>query len=124
MLEQAIYSHLVATMGNNKVYPTVFPDNVAMPAILYQRITGTPSVTHSGDGAVEGAQFQISCFAKTFANAVSLAEAVKAAFSAYSGPMGDLPDVRTLVVNEIALYEAEARLHHIVVDVDILAKLS
>ena len=121
-IEEGLQAYLSGEL-DAPLYPVVFPDNVVFPACRYQRITGSPIVTHDGNSGEESARFQVSCFAKTYAEAKGLAGEVKAALSGYSGPMGELSDVTAFVINETDLYEPEMKLHHVAVDVQITANI-
>ena len=122
-IEEGLYAYLSEELSR-PVYPSVFPDDVELPACRYQRITGAPIVDHQGDTGMERGRFQVSAFARTYSDAKLLAEEVKAALSGYSGQMGELLDVTAFVINETDLYESEAKVHHVAIDVDILADIS
>jgi hypothetical protein len=121
-IEQAMRDYLTEAVLI-RTHCMVFPDDVTFPAIRMQRIGGAPMVDLSGDSGEERARIQVSCYAKTYSEAKSLAVDVKDALSAVSGAMGEIPNCRTFITNETDLYEAESRLHHVALDVDVLATI-
>jgi hypothetical protein len=106
------------------VYPVKFPEDVVLPAGRLQRISGAPIISHSGDSGEERGRFQVSCFAATYLEAKGMAEEVKDALSAYKGVMGGLSRATSFILNETDLYEAEYGLHHIALDVDVIANVT
>jgi hypothetical protein len=120
-IEQELIQYLIHELYNIAwVYPNVFPDDVTFPAVKVQRISGRPIVTHTHSQG-ERARFQVSSFAHTYEGAKSLSNALKSALSGTTGALGDDFDARCLVVNETDLYEPDTRLHHVALDVDIIA---
>jgi hypothetical protein len=117
---QALRAYLAAETIDN-VFCVVFPDDVELPAVRLQQIGGAPIVHLDGDSGEARARIQVSCFASTYQEAKNTAEMAKAALSAYRGAFGDLSDAQTLITNETDLYEPSTRLHHIALDVDVIA---
>ena len=89
-IEQAIYSILknnkpVAAIISTRIFPNLIPQGQNLPAVVYQRISG------SGDRDTNGAlnlywpTFQFTCSADTFATMVILANAVKTALEGFTG---------------------------------------
>lgn len=120
-IEQALIEHLIDEIDGvgGRVYPAVFPEDVVFPALRIQRISGAPAVHHCGDSGEERARVQVSCYAKTYSEAKAVAQAVRASLSAVNGAMGSLAQATTFIKNETDLYEAETRLHHVALDVDV-----
>jgi hypothetical protein len=104
-------------------YYVKFPDNVSFPSWRLQRIRGSPTVSHDGDTGMETALLQVSCFAKTYKEVKELAESIKAVCSGYSGLMGSIP-ARIFIKNETDLYEPDAKLFHVALDMEIVADIS
>jgi len=119
VFEEAFFTYLSGSV-DRPGYPVVFPDKVTFPAWRYQRITGAPGVTHDGDSGVESVRIQVSCYGLTYAEVKAMAAQVKTALSGYSGAMGAY-DTACRILNETDLYEAEGKLHHTAIDVEILA---
>jgi hypothetical protein len=83
MIETALYSVLVAaaTAAAGRVYPMERPENSALPAIVYQRVSTTPDVTLAGDSGLDAVRLQVACWASTYAAAKSLAAAARTAIT-------------------------------------------
>lgn len=93
-IETALYAELVgdtdvAALVSTRVYPLQVPQDVAMPAIAYQQISGRPEYAQEGDSGLNRARFQLTCQAETYEGAKELAAAVKAALSGASGTWDD-----------------------------------
>lgn len=91
-IEAALYAELaadssVSALVSSRIYPVLIPQDVDMPAIAYQRISGPRDYSHQGAGLVS-ARFQITCQATSYSGAKSLAAAVRDALSGFSGTMG------------------------------------
>ena len=89
-IEEAIYAHLtgnsgVAALVSTRIYPLTIPQDIALPAIAYQRISGPRIAAHDGPTGVARARIQITCQAPTYAAAKGLAMAVRQALDTFSG---------------------------------------
>lgn len=68
-----------ALAGAGTIYPLSIPNSGASyPCIVYQFISEVPMRSHSG-ASLRKHRLQVTCWAQTYAAAVTLAEAVKAA---------------------------------------------
>lgn len=127
-IEEALYAHLVADAGvaaliSTRVYPLSIAQDVALPAIAYQRISGPRQRYHSGPSAMAEARIQITCQAAKYTQAKALAKAVRLAMDGYSGTMGGVSGVLVEfcgVVNELDGYEFETEGETVRVDVMVL----
>ena len=85
--EEAVVSRLttasaVVALVGTRVYPLRFPRTRQpgdLPAVVYQRISNRDPVTQDGRSGLERPRVQIDAYAATYSQAVSVAEAVKAA---------------------------------------------
>ena len=98
-LEDAIYSQLVgdATIGaavGTRVFPDVIPEDAALPAIAYQRISTPRLYSMSGPSGLAWPRFQFTMKATLYATAQALANALRASLSDYKGVMGGGAGVR------------------------------
>jgi hypothetical protein len=89
-IETAIYSILtgnadVAALVFTQVYPNILPQNTALPAIVYQQVSGVRDYTSDGADGLVNSRYQLNCFANTYAKAKELFEAVRKAVSGYVG---------------------------------------
>jgi hypothetical protein len=119
-IEQAMRDY-IRTEVIDRFYMSIYPPDVVFPAGRMQRLSGDPIVTHDGDSGDEDGRFQVSCHAKTYFEAKELQTAIKEILSAYSGALGEIPNARVLVKLGPDLYEAESKLHHHVLDVNVIS---
>lgn len=83
-IETAVYSALtgnatVAGLVGSRVYPLVAPQDVALPLLVYQRISQSPVVSHSGHSNLARTRIQVMCVAVNYNGARALAAAVQGA---------------------------------------------
>jgi hypothetical protein len=123
-IEQAIYSYLSGEAGitdivGTRIYPIFLPQDTDYPALTYIRISGPEH--HDID--VSYPRFQISCWAKSYAEAKGLADEVKAAFQRFKGVMGGAQGVEVIqgvFMNDLDLYDNETQVYHIPVDIKLI----
>jgi hypothetical protein len=89
-LEKAIRSLLVddgsvAALVGNRVYPVQRKQGSALPAVVYQQITGVRDHTFAGASGFVASRYQITCWAETYGGADALADAVRAVMDGYAG---------------------------------------
>lgn len=88
-IDESLYKYLSTYAGltaliNTKVYPLVVPQDVALPAVTYQRISDPPEHAMGKDATIYHPRYQISCWATTYTGVQSLAAQIKAALTDYS----------------------------------------
>lgn len=76
-IESVIVSKL-ASVG--AVYPVSMPPNATLPGMCYQFISEVPMRHHTGETMVRR-RLQVSCWARTYAGAVTLGDSVRAALN-------------------------------------------
>ena len=89
-MEEAIIAKLlaapaVAGAAGTRVFPGSRPQGSALPAVVFNRIDGTPLYADEGELGLVQTRIQIDCWADTYAGAKTLARAVNAALSAFVG---------------------------------------
>lgn len=92
-IEEAIYAHLstasgTALLASTRGYPLTIPQDVALPAWAYQRVSGERVQAHDGMLAHTTTIIQITCQAETYTAVKSLARAVRQELEAFKGQMG------------------------------------
>jgi hypothetical protein len=117
MIETTLYSvlkadptvaALVVSGGVTRIYPLEVPQDVVMPAVVYQRIASAPEVTLDGDAGLDAVRVQVSCWAATYAGAKELAAAVRAAVNA--------SNLRAVTEIEIDDRDTETRQYRVIID--------
>jgi hypothetical protein len=92
-IEEALYSKLtgdagVAALVVARIYPNVVPQDIAMPAVAYQRISTTRVMAHDGPTGVASARFQFTVSGSTYSSARNVVNAIRTALDGFSGLMG------------------------------------
>lgn len=109
VIEEALRGILVADgtvsgLVSTRVYPLVLPQNVTLPAIAYQRISGAREHTHDAVGDLARPRFQFSSFATTYSAAKAIANAVREALDNYRGTASGVVIQGIYVENEIDIF--------------------
>jgi len=89
-VEKAIRSILiddgdVGALVADRIFPVVRREGSALPAIVYQQISGVRDHVFAGASGFVAARFQINCWADTYEGATTLSAAVRVALDAYHG---------------------------------------
>lgn len=123
VLEEPLYDYLsteLAPSVSDRVYPLRGPEGAGLPYVTYQRISTVRSYGHDPFGLERAwvqARVQFTVWAAEAQVAIEVAEAVVAALSGYSGPMGSLSVGRADVVFEMDDYQPATKLYRRIVDV-------
>lgn len=104
-IKEALYQHLISqaavtVLAGSRVYPDILPQEPALPAVTYIRRGVERSKTFCGTESLARSSFQLDTWAKTYAEAEELAQAVRAALTDFVGTMGGSPGV---YVSDVAL---------------------
>jgi hypothetical protein len=75
----------VSALIGTRCYPYLVPQDQALPAVAYQKISGSPFYAHDGEAGLSQARIQINNVDDDYAGAKALARAVRSALSAYTG---------------------------------------
>lgn len=91
----------------------------AFPALTCQKISGPRVASKDGPAGLAHPRMQVSCWAKSYADAKAVAEQVRLALEGFSGIMGGAGGIKvdiTLLENEVDFYEPETGIYHVPVD--------
>ena len=88
-----LYTQLVGTTAltdlvGTRVYPSVLPQGVTLPAVTFQRVGTTPTNGSTGGGDVSWARFQLTGYAVTYLAARGVADAVRGALRGWQSSTG------------------------------------
>ena len=94
-VESAIVARLNAVAGvtalvSNRIFADTLPDGETKPAVVYQVISTTFNGYIGGDSGIEQARVQLSLYADSKSETITLSNAVKAALKRYSGVVSDI----------------------------------
>ncbi|WP_094550241.1 tail completion protein gp17 [Petroclostridium xylanilyticum] len=92
-LEEGLYVHLknypdLKSLVEDRIYPLVMPQNCKLPAITYQKVSGSRQHCLQRDTGFTTPVFQISCWAQNYAQLKAVSEQVRFALQNFSGLMG------------------------------------
>lgn len=114
LLRDRLTAGSAGAIVGERVYPLFLPQTPTLEAISYQRISNSGT---NGNTAVRESRWQVSCWASTYAGAVSLAEAVKTDLEDHSD-VSETPGIKYCrVVNELDDYDPETELPRVILDV-------
>ena len=112
-----LYSHLSTFAGltalvGTRIYPSILPQAVTLPAITYQKISAKRTHTMGDDPGLAKPRFQITCWADTPASARAVATQVQTALQNQRNALwGGVGGVTVTVLgpdNEVDDYERTA----------------
>lgn len=108
-IEASLYTILsgaggVTALAGTRIYPLLIPQEAALPALAYQRISGRRTMAHDGPITLTRARVQITCVAETYSQAKSLAAAVQAALDGYRGTVGSHAILHAFLDNDLDEY--------------------
>jgi hypothetical protein len=72
----------LAGIASNRVYPAAAPDAAALPHVVYRKAGAEPLMTLQGYAGTTRYTFVFECWARTYAEAITLAEQVRTALEA------------------------------------------
>lgn len=92
-LEAAIYAQLmsdtdVTALISTRLYPLTIPQDVALPAAAYQRVSGARWETHTAPAKFANARIQFTCQATSYATAKAVKEEIRKSLEGWEGLMG------------------------------------
>lgn len=99
----------VSALVSTRIYPLILPQDSALPAITYQRVSGGHINSTTGFSDQENPRIQIDSMATTYAGAKTLAAAV---FSA----MESATTYKAILIGDIDIYEDEPEIYRVSMD--------
>ena len=91
--EQALLAALeagedLASLVGEKIFALLIPEGTLLPCVTFQRISGIPANTLDGHSGLERISVQIDAWGRNYAEAKSVAKAVRAAMPAKGAVFG------------------------------------
>ena len=92
-LEEAVYSRLTGNAGvsalvSTRVYPNKIPQEAALPAVAYQRISARRVKAHAAPTGLARVRVQVTCVSRSYSEVKALAAAVRTAMQGVMGSVG------------------------------------
>lgn len=107
----------IAGKIGTRCYPMRLPQDAILPALTYQTIAGSESITHSGGANLGRKRIQFDCWAVRYEDALALADAIRGAFSGVLTPMGGTVSVAGRIINDMDVPEPEPALWRRMIEV-------
>lgn len=87
VIRDLLLGSAAVTALTDKVYP-VATDTALLPYVIYRRSALEHNPTKAGQPGADTVQIEVACYAKTYAESVALAEAVRSALDYAQGASG------------------------------------
>jgi hypothetical protein len=129
-IESELYAQLtnygpLTGLINDRVYPSMVPQGVALPYLVYRRVSATRESGFGADIGVVSTRFQLDVVAGSadgnLTSAYSIMRevmvALRGAMQRWHEPSGDPAVMDCLISNEQDVYEDETEFHRGIMDV-------
>jgi hypothetical protein len=119
-VEEAVYAILKAASGvttlvggssSPRIYPNVVPQDAALPAMAYQRISSYRRATHGSPASLARPRIQITMMAESYSQVKGVAAAVREALDGYVGTPGGVTVQAVLSEDETDEFGSSNNLH-------------
>lgn len=127
-LEAAIYAHLMAdgdvtALISTRLYPLTIPQDIALPAAAYQRVSGPRWEAHTAPVGYASARVQFTCQAESYSAAKGLKEEIRKSLEGYRGTMGGTGGVKVhgvFVRSELDGYGMTSSIYTVRLDMELM----
>lgn len=118
-IETALYTQLSSHAGlsalvDNRIYPVLAPQNVALPFVAYFKVSNQREYTHQGYAGLSKVRMQISCYGDDYSDVKAVAIQVTAAMEVWPAAVTAVQAV--FQDNETDIFEDGVMLYHIALD--------
>lgn len=104
----------------DRIYPVKAPQDSPFPCVVYERVSGARVHSHQGASGLASPRIEVRSWGKTYADAKSVSEAIRAGIDGFSGNVtvrGVVYDVNSiLLADERDLYDEELKVFGVSVD--------
>jgi hypothetical protein len=101
----------VAALAADRVYTEVLPQSPVVPAVVFTEVSGDEDVALDGPTGTRARRLQVDSWAKTRAEATSLALAVRGALAGHDGAAAGLVVESVFLVTERWDFDSETALY-------------
>lgn len=106
---------LSALIGD-RLYPLVIDEDNDGDCLTYQVVSDPSEITHSGQNTFSHPRIQFDCYGSTYAAALAVANALKAATAGYKGSMGSVNVQASFIDDHRDDYDDVLELYRMIVD--------
>lgn len=100
----------VGAIAANRIYPVILPQDPDLPAVTYQTVAGDRETAMGTNPGIANPLVQVDCWARTHAEARSLALAVKASLERWRGTVASVEVLDVFPQREEDSYEWETNM--------------
>lgn len=119
-IEEAILTELllkpaITDLVGKRIYYVKAPQDVAIPYLVFQKISEISTHSHQGYSHLKEARFQFSAFATTYIGSKTINAQLQTILDGFTGVMGGSGGLEIglcLLDDETDLYEPEYKLHY------------
>jgi hypothetical protein len=124
MIESELRTYLLAQSGiaaliGTRVYPMKLPQSPTLPAITYQRVSGSRVQSLTGPSGMAHPRIQVDCWAASYDGAKALAAEVQDDLDGYRGTMGTTRVGGVIVYGDRDWYEPDVDIYRVTIDITI-----
>ena len=110
-ISKAIYA-LIKPHCSCSLSPVITGQRKNFPFAQYQIVSNIPNDDKSGASTLDFRRIQVSVFSKSYTEAEAIAEEIRAGIDAQSGVYDDKTISLVTFLNEIDLFEEDAKVYH------------
>lgn len=115
-LEEAVYAYLISHIEIHakiatRLFPLLLPQKCQLPAVAYTLISVDRTPALQKDTGFVKAMLQFFCHAKSYREAVSIAQLLRKALQDFNGNMNGINIGGVLVVSEMVSYEPKTEIY-------------
>jgi hypothetical protein len=120
-VEAALYSILSGTAAvtaqvSTRIYPSFLPQDTALPALTYFRVSTIREEAMNIDPGRATARFQVSVWTTSAYSAGTIADVVRTALHRTIGVYGGVTITDLAIENEVATYDFDTEEHQVAMD--------
>lgn len=124
-VEDAIYSRGITHVGlsaliSTRLYPGIAPQDVTLPAVVYQRVSSVPESLLTADTNVTRDRFQFTVLASSYESLVNVGVQVKAAFQRWQGTEASVIIEDSYLTGDVDLYQDDTEIFGKAIDFEIV----
>lgn len=121
-IEEALFTRLSTFAGitallSTRIFPLRAPDQLVVPFIVYQKITGNREQSHTGSSNLANPRFQVSCWGSTYASAKAVSRQVVLALDAFKGVVSGVDIQFSDIESEVDTFDEDTKLYRVLLDV-------
>jgi len=106
----------IQSMVNGRIGPLPLEQGTKRTSITYFEVGRDDGQTQTGAACLAAHRWQLDCWAKTYAGARNLMEAVRKLLNGFDGPMGGFSRVSFFMENKLDTFEDDAKLYRGMLD--------